>query len=159
METAHSSVKATRLEEYQPPVYLVEEVVLDVDIHDGVTTVTSRLSLKHNPASTVPAGEMRFNGEGLALRALSLDGVALDDGQYEYRDDQLIVRGLPEHCQLTSIVEIKPEKNTALDGPYRSNGMYCTQCEAEGFRRITFFPDRPDVLSRVTTTIHADRAA
>ena len=157
METAHSAVKTTRLEEYQPPVYLVEEVVLDVDIHDGVTTVTSRLSLKHNPASTVPAGEMRFNGEGLALRALSLDGVALDDGQYEYSDNELIVRGLPEHCQLTSIVEIQPEKNTALDGLYRSNGMYCTQCEAEGFRRITFFPDRPDVLARFTTTVRADK--
>ena len=157
METAHSAVKTTRLEEYQPPVYLVEEVVLDVDIHDGVTTVTSRLSLKHNPASTVPAGEMRFNGEGLALRALSLDGVALDDGQYEYSDDELIVRGLPEHCQLTSIVDIQPEKNTALDGLYRSNGMYCTQCEAEGFRRITFFPDRPDVLARFTTTVRADK--
>ena len=157
METAHSAVKTTRLEEYQPPVYLVDEVVLDVDIHDGVTTVTSRLSLKHNPASTVPAGEMRFNGEGLALRALSLDGVALDDGQYEYSDDELIVRGLPEHCQLTSIVDIQPEKNTALDGLYRSNGMYCTQCEAEGFRRITFFPDRPDVLARFTTTVRADK--
>ena len=73
METAHSAVKTTRLEEYQPPVYLVDEVVLDVDIHDGVTTVTSTLSLQHNPASPVPAGEMSFNGEGLVLRSLVLD--------------------------------------------------------------------------------------
>ncbi|MGJ3255417.1 MAG: aminopeptidase N [Alcanivorax sp.] len=157
METAHSAVKTTRLEEYQPPVYLVDEVVLDVDIHDGVTTVTSSLLLKHNPASPVPAGEMRFNGEGLVLRSLALDGVVLEEGQYEYSDDQLIVRGLPERCQLTSVVDIEPEKNTALDGLYRSNGMYCTQCEAEGFRRITFFPDRPDVLARFTTTVRADK--
>ena len=156
METAHSAVKTTRLEEYQPPVYLVDEVVLDVDIHDGVTTVTSTLSLQHNPASPVPAGEMSFNGEGLVLRSLVLDGVVLEEERYEYRDSQLIVRGLPECCQLTSIVDIEPEKNTALDGLYRSNGMYCTQCEAEGFRRITFFPDRPDVLARFTTTVRAD---
>jgi aminopeptidase N len=157
METAHSAVKTTRLEEYQPPVYLVDEVVLDVDIHDGVTTVTSTLSLQHNPASPVPAGEMSFNGEGLVLRSLVLDGVVLEEERYEYRDSQLIVRGLPECCQLTSIVDIEPEKNTALDGLYRSNGMYCTQCEAEGFRRITFFPDRPDVLARFTTTVRADK--
>ncbi|WP_156496891.1 hypothetical protein, partial [Alcanivorax sp. HI0083] len=62
-----------------------------------------------------------------------------------------------EACTLTSVVDIEPENNTALEGLYQSNGMYCTQCEAEGFRHITFFPDRPDVLSRFTTTVRADK--
>ena len=156
METAHSAVKTTRLVDYQPPAYLVDSVALDVDIRDGVTTVTSSLSLRRNPASP-DATVMTFNGEGLILRTLALDDVVLDSDRYHYENGVLTVEGLPEACVLTSVVDIEPEKNTALEGLYQSNGMYCTQCEAEGFRRITFFPDRPDVLARFTTTVRADK--
>ncbi|MCG8391644.1 MAG: aminopeptidase N [Pseudomonadales bacterium] len=158
METAHAAVKTTRLADYQPPAYLVDRVDLDVDIHDGITTVTSTLALRRNP-DRPDVTAMQFNGEGLTLRTLSLDDVVLEADRYHYANGVLTIEGLPDSCSLTTVVDIEPEKNTALEGLYRSNGMYCTQCEAEGFRRITFFPDRPDVLARFTTTIRADRKA
>ena len=157
MEIGHAAVAITRLQDYCPPAYLVDSVALDVDIRDGVTTVTSSLSLRRNPASP-DATVMTFNGEGLLLRTLALDDVVLDSDRYHYENGLLTVEGLPEACTLTSVVDIEPEKNTALEGLYQSNGMYCTQCEAEGFRHITFFPDRPDVLARFTTTVRADKA-
>lgn len=156
MESAEM-VKFTHLADYQPPAYLVDRVALDVDIRDGVTTVTSSLSLRRNPAAA-DSTTMTFNGEGLTLRTLALDDVVLNSARYQYEDNLLTVRGLPDTCTLTSVVDIDPENNTALEGLYQSNGMVCTQCEAEGFRRITFFPDRPDVLARFTTTVRADKA-
>ncbi|ERP92133.1 hypothetical protein Q670_10985 [Alcanivorax sp. P2S70] len=157
METAHSAVKTTRLDEYRSPAYRVDEVRLDVDIHDGVTSVSSELVLQRH-ADAAGVSSMTFNGEGLSLRSLALDGVVLNEASYRYEAGLLTVDGLPERCTLSSVVDIEPEKNTALEGLYLSKGMYCTQCEAEGFRHITFFPDRPDVLSRFTTTVRADRA-
>ena len=158
METAHAAVPTTRLADYQPPAYLVDSVTLDVDIHAGVTTVTSELALRRNP-DAVASDVMAFNGEGLVLRSLTLDGKALKEGDYRYENGELTLSGLPEQATLVSVVDIEPEKNTALEGLYMSNGMYCTQCEAQGFRHITFFPDRPDVLSRFRTTVRADKSS
>ncbi|MQX54431.1 aminopeptidase N [Alcanivorax sediminis] len=155
METAHAAV-TTRLSDYQPPAYLVDSVNLDVDIRDGVTTVTSELALRRNPEAAV-SDTMSFNGEGLVIRSLALDGKVLEEGEYRYENGELRLSGLPEQATLISVVDIEPEKNTALEGLYMSNGMYCTQCEAQGFRHITFFPDRPDVLSRFCTTVRADK--
>ena len=155
METAHAAV-TTRLSDYQPPAYLVDSVNLDVDIRDGVTTVTSELALRRNPEAAV-SDAMSFNGEGLVIRSLALDGKVLEEGEYRYENGELHLSGLPELATLISVVDIEPEKNTALEGLYMSNGMYCTQCEAQGFRHITFFPDRPDVLSRFRTTVRADK--
>ncbi len=155
METAHAAV-TTRLADYQPPAYLVDSVNLDVDIRDGVTTVTSELALRRNPDAAV-SDAMTFNGEGLVIRSLTLDGKVLGEGDYRYDNGELLLSGLPEQATLISVVDIEPEKNTALEGLYMSNGMYCTQCEAQGFRHITFFPDRPDVLSRFRTTVRADK--
>ncbi|MDX1805294.1 MAG: aminopeptidase N, partial [Alcanivorax sp.] len=145
--------------DYQPPCYLVDRVTLDVDIHPGQTTVTSALTLRHNPASSQDAGELILNGEGLSIESLAVDDQPLPVDDYQYDGQSLTLRNLPPQCVLTSVVTIEPEKNTALEGLYRSNGMICTQCEAEGFRRITFFPDRPDVLARFTTTVRADKAS
>ncbi|KGD66627.1 aminopeptidase N [Alcanivorax nanhaiticus] len=156
METAHAAVTTTRLKDYLPPAYLVDSVTLDVDIHDGVTTVTSELALRRNPAAAV-SDAMMFNGEGLTLRSLALDGKVLDENSYRYEDGELVLSGLPEKATLVSVVDIDPENNTALEGLYVSNGMYCTQCEAQGFRHITFFPDRPDVMSSFRTTVRADK--
>ncbi|EKF75280.1 aminopeptidase N [Alcanivorax hongdengensis A-11-3] len=158
MEGANTAITTTRLADYQPPVYRVEQVTLDVDIHPGQTRVTSELQLQHNPDSDQPAGELVLNGEALVIESLNLDGETLTQDSYHYDGHLLTVRDLPAQCVLTSVVTIEPEKNTALEGLYQSNGMVCTQCEAEGFRRITFFPDRPDVLARFTTTVHADKA-
>ncbi|MZR62169.1 aminopeptidase N [Alcanivorax sp. DP30] len=156
METAHAAVTTTRLKDYLPPAYLVDSVTLDVDIHDGVTTVTSELALRRNPDAVI-SDSMMFNGEGLTLRSLALDGKVLEEADYHYENGELTLSRLPEQATLVSVVDIEPEKNTALEGLYMSNGMYCTQCEAQGFRHITFFPDRPDVLSRFRTTVRADK--
>ena len=149
----------TRLTDYRPPAWLVDHTRLDVDLRDGHATVTSELAVRRNPARDDRPGELVLDGEHLELLSLSVDDRPLGEQDYRLEEGRLTVPGVPEQFTLTSRVRIHPESNTALEGLYRSNGMYCTQCEAEGFRRITFFPDRPDVLSRFTTTIHADRAA
>ncbi len=149
----------TRLTDYRPPAWLVDHTRLDVDLRDGHATVTAELTVRRNPARDDRPGELVLDGEHLELLSLSVDDRPLGEPDYRLEEGRLTVSGVPEQFTLTSKVRIHPESNTALEGLYRSNGMYCTQCEAEGFRRITFFPDRPDVLSRFTTTIHADRAA
>lgn len=149
----------TRLTDYRPPAWLVDHTRLDVDLRDGHATVTAELTVRRNPARDDRPGELVLDGEHLELLSLSVDDRPLGEPDYRLEEGRLTVPGVPEQFTLTSRVRIHPESNTALEGLYRSNGMYCTQCEAEGFRRITFFPDRPDVLSRFTTTIHADRAA
>jgi len=150
----------TRLSDYRPPAFLVSDTRLDVDLRDGHALVTADLTLARNPARDDRPTELVLDGEHLDLRSVVLDGRELAPGD-DYRLDgpRLIVPNAPQAFTLTTVVRSEPEKNTALEGLYRSNGMYCTQCEAEGFRRITFFPDRPDVLSRFTTTIHADKSA
>jgi aminopeptidase N len=141
--------------DYQPPAFLVDQVHLDVDIHDGFTRVTSRLALRRSEHAA--GRDCVLDGEGLQLESLKLDGRLLSPDQYRYEQDQLTLSSVPDRFELESVVRIDPASNTALEGLYVSKGMYCTQCEAEGFRRITFFPDRPDVLSRFTTTVRADR--
>ena len=149
----------TRLTDYRPPAWLVDHTRLDVDLRDGHATVTAELTVRRNPALDDRPGELVLDGEHLELLSLSVDDRPLGEQDYRLEEGRLTVPGVLEQFTLTSRVRIHQESNTALEGLYRSNGMYCTQCEAEGFRRITFFPDRPDVLSRFTTTIHADRAA
>ncbi len=100
----------------------------------------------------------RLNGQGLALQSLALDGAPLAAQDYRYDGEELCIATVPDRFVLESEVELRPQDNTALEGLYRSRSMFCTQCEAEGFRRITFFPDRPDVLSLYSTTIVAERA-
>ncbi|MFT6599661.1 MAG: aminopeptidase N [Alloalcanivorax sp.] len=150
---------ATRLIDYRPPAWLVDDTRLDVDLRDGYATVTAELAVRRNPDRNDRPADLVLDGEHLALQALRLDDRVLGEQDYRLEEGRLTVPGVPDQFTLTSEVRIHPESNTALEGLYRSNGMYCTQCEAEGFRRITYFPDRPDVLSRFTTTIHADRAA
>ena len=121
------------------------------------TEVRSRLHCTRNPA--VAAGALVLNGEALELVSLTLDGTALEADRYTHADDLLTIAGpLPDACVLETVVRIAPDKNTQLSGLYRSRDGYFTQCEAEGFRRITFFPDRPDVMAKFTCTVEADRA-
>jgi aminopeptidase N len=146
-----------RLADYQVPAYLVDEVLLDVDLFDEHTRVNATLHMRRHPQA--PAGaDCVLNGVGLTLDALMLEGEPLAQDAWQYDGEQLVLRGMPEAFTLTTRVTIEPQLNTALEGLYVSRGMFCTQCEAEGFRRITFFPDRPDVLSRFSTTVRADKA-
>ncbi|MDO9386848.1 MAG: aminopeptidase N [Thiobacillus sp.] len=145
------------LKDYAPPAWLVDTVDLHVAIQQGHAEVRARLTCRRNPRGG--EGALVLNGEDLALQMLRLDGGALDPSRYSLADDTLTVVGpLPDAFTLETVVRIEPDTNTRLSGLYRSRDGYFTQCEAEGFRRITFFPDRPDVMARYTCTIEADRA-
>ncbi|TCZ66811.1 aminopeptidase N [Roseicella aquatilis] len=147
-----------RRSDYAPPAFLVDTVELDFSLDPAATTVRARLALRRNPEAA-PDAPLRLDGEGLALLEARLDGAALPPERLEFgADGSLTIQDPPEAGLLETVVRIAPEKNTALSGLYTSGGNFYTQCEAEGFRRITFFPDRPDVMSRYTVTITADRA-
>jgi len=142
--------------DYKPPDYLIDDVELRFELGEEETTVRSTLSLRRNPERPDASSDLVLDGEGLELRLLSIEGRELVPGDYEVDERSLRIPGVPERFTLVSEVAVHPEKNTALEGLYRSRSMFCTQCEAEGFRRITYYLDRPDVLARFTTTIVAD---
>ncbi|MES9898154.1 MAG: aminopeptidase N [Sedimenticola sp.] len=152
----HETPKTIYLKDYLPPEYLVDRVDLHFDLGEKETRVVSKLTMRRNPAGQRGAA-LRLDGEQLELLSLRLDGSDLGPECYRVDDEGLTVYQVPERFTLESEVRIKPQENTALEGLYKSGGMFCTQCEAEGFRKITWYLDRPDVMSRFTTTIVADR--
>ena len=114
----------------------------------------AKLSVRRQGAADAP---LTLDGVRLKLVSAAIDGRALGEADYRLHPERLVIPGpLPERFTLETEVEIDPSANTALEGLYMSGGRYCTQCEAEGFRKITFFPDRPDVLTRYTVRIEAD---
>lgn len=151
--------KAIRLQDYLPPAYLTDTVDLDFDLGEEVTVVRARLALRRNPARSDAATQpLTLDGQRLELVSVTLDGQLLTPDAYSITPDQLIIATVPEQFTLETVVRIKPQENTALEGLYKSSGSFCTQCEAEGFRKITYFSDRPDVMARYVTTLHADKA-
>jgi aminopeptidase N len=142
--------------DYTPANFLVDRVQLVFELLPEDTRVESTLSLRRNPAAPANA-PLELDGEALSLEGLFLDGQALDNDAWAITEGRLIVAALPERCELKIITRIVPASNTSLSGLYVSNGNFFTQCEAEGFRRITWFPDRPDVMSRYTVTLRAPR--
>ena len=144
--------KAIQLADYQAPAYEVTDTHLKFELNDGYTQVHSVLTLKQ----VGDGNELVLNGQDLELLSIRLDGNELTTDDYVVGDETLTLSGLGASHTLEISTQIYPEKNTALEGLYRSGGMYCTQCEAEGFRRITYYPDRPDVMSVFTTEIIAD---
>jgi len=142
-----------RREDYRPPAWLVPEVRLDFDLDAAATRVRARLSVTRHGADDEP---LRLDGAGQVPLSVTVDGVATDDWRLE--GDQLVVPLAGTAHVVETEVEIAPDHNTQLMGLYASGGILCTQCEAEGFRRITYFPDRPDVLSRYTVRMTADAA-
>ena len=146
-----------RLKDYRPPDWLVETVHLDVALHPTQSKVRATIQFKPNPAT--PAAPLVLDGDGLALQSLKLGGVSLAADSYLVTPDQLTIPQ-PPNGPFTLEIEtlVDPSANTQLSGLYRSSATYCTQCEAEGFRRITYFPDRPDAMAVYTTRIEADKA-
>ena len=143
------------LKDYLPPAWLIDTVDLHVTIGDFNTEVKASLACRRNPLG--PGGPLVLNGERMMLQSISLDGQALAAERVKIKGDLLTVVGdLPNGFRLETVVRIDPDNNTSLSGLYRSTNGYFTQCEAEGFRRITFFPDRPDIMSRYSCTILAD---
>jgi aminopeptidase N len=146
------------LKDYAPPNYLVEEADLDVVLHPTATRVRSKLRLRPNPKVSTGGLPLTLNGEGLTLESIALDGKPLSPDAYELDEKSLTILAVPGHpFNLELVTVCNPEANTALSGLYRSRGTYCTQCEPEGFRRITYFLDRPDVLAVFTVRIEAPR--
>jgi aminopeptidase N len=145
--------------DYQVPVYLIDHVELKFLLDSQQTHVTAHLTLQRNPVSQVANHDLILAGENLTLLNLALDGQTLSPDYYQQTADSLIIRMLPQDKSFVITVEnfINPAANTALEGLYASNGMLCTQCEAQGFRKITYFLDRPDVMAKFTTTLIGDK--
>ena len=148
---AHDAAGAISRHDYRPPAWLVPDTRLVFDLDAAATRVTATLSVTRNGDHDEP---LRLDGAGQQPLAVRVDRVAVDDWRIEGEQLVIPLRGAA-HAVETE-VEIAPERNTQLMGLYASGGNLCTQCEAEGFRRITFFPDRPDVLSRYSVRLEAD---
>ena len=157
MSAIEQQPQAIYLKDYKVPAYLIKKTDLHVDIYDGYTIVTANLLLASNPSATFPVSQLTLHGTDLELVSLAVDGKAVPESEYEFGEETLTIKNTPAHFLLTSVTKIYPEKNTSLEGLYKSRTMYCTQCEAEGFRKITYYLDRPDVMSEFTTTVVADK--
>ncbi|MDX2347143.1 MAG: aminopeptidase N [Legionella sp.] len=149
---SNQSNQTTYLSAYTPPVFHINTVNLDIDLFETHALVKNTMQLKR-----MQSGALCLDGEALALESIALDGKKLSEADYQLQSNQLILNACPDSFELEIITRILPQDNTALSGLYRSNGFFCTQCEAEGFRRITYFLDRPDVLAVYTTRISADK--
>jgi aminopeptidase N len=147
-----------RLANYRPPAFLIDSVDLVFELEDGESRVKSRLRIRRNPDGSDPSAPLYLDGEELELVSLALDGEPLGANQYQLpAEGGLILKEVSDAFTLDLETRVSPERNTALSGLYMSGGNFCTQCEPEGFRRITYFVDRPDVMARYTTTIIADK--
>ena len=152
MQQTLTAPRITRREDYLPPAWLVPEVSLDFRLDAAATRVRATLQVTRIGVDQ----PLRLDGDGLTPMSVTVDGVAVNDWRMD--DGQLVVPLAGDAHTIETEVEIAPERNTQLMGLYASGGNLCTQCEAEGFRRITFFPDRPDVLSRYRVRMIADKA-
>jgi aminopeptidase N len=148
--------RPVRLEDYRPPDWLVSTVDLDVSLHPTATRVRAQLALEPNPKG-VAGALLVLDGDGLTLASVKLDGKVLAADEYTATPDRFTLRAPARPLTLDIETIVDPSANTQLMGLYRSSGTYCTQCEAEGFRRITYFPDRPDVMAVFTTRVEADK--
>ncbi len=148
------------LEDYRPTDFVLERVDLTFELDPKETKVEARL-IFHRREGVDSAAPLVLDGDELTMTGLLLDQEELAATLYDVADDTLTIRGLPETApfEITITTLLSPETNTQLMGLYRTNGVYSTQCEAEGFRRITYFPDRPDVLAVYTVNIIADKAS
>ncbi|MDS4014951.1 MAG: aminopeptidase N [Candidatus Accumulibacter sp.] len=144
-----------RREDYAPPPFLVDQVALELDFRHGEVIVDSQLQLRRNPAAA-PGQVLQLDGNGLQTLSLAIDGVPLSADRYTCSDTLLCIAEVADRLTLSTRTRIDADRNSSLSGLYRSQDGYFTQCEAQGFRRITWFPDRPDVMSTYSVTLHAD---
>jgi len=152
-DTAPTPPKTIYLKDYKPYPFTITALDLNFDIRDGHTIVTARADYVRNGGSK----EVFLNGEDLELLSVKIDGAEVTD----YNQTEVALRvpcPAADEFTLEIVTKIIPEENTRLEGLYQSGGNYCTQCEAEGFRRITYFPDRPDVMTTYTVRVEADQA-
>ncbi|MCW5206803.1 aminopeptidase N, partial [Desulfobulbus sp. F5] len=150
---------AIHLKDYRPYPFAVSAVHLTVELDPAQTKVTARSRFRRNPAAENQQAALELDGEHLELVSVALDGRRLTAEDYSFADGKLRIEAVPEQFELEIATRIAPERNTALEGLYLSSGNYCTQCEAEGFRRITCWPDRPDVMAIFTVTVIGPQAS
>lgn len=154
VDTAPSTIF---LNDYQPPEYLVEHVKLNFELHETVTVVTSQLSIRLNSKNKKADKSFKLDGQNLELSSIKVNDKKIGEKDYFCDEESLTIFNMADSCVVEIITIINPLENKALEGLYLSSGMFCTQCEAQGFRRITYFPDRPDVMSTYEVTIIGDK--
>ncbi|MBX2858466.1 MAG: aminopeptidase N [Cellvibrionaceae bacterium] len=152
-----SQPEAVYLKDYQSPHFLIEKTQLSFDLFEDYTEVRAQLTIVRS-ASADQNSPLVLDGQDVKLMSLAIDGEALPSDAYLVDENSLKIFDVPQRFELSCITQIKPQENTSLQGLYRSRTMYCTQCEAEGFRKITYFIDRPDVMSEFTTRISAEKS-
>lgn len=151
--------KTIYLKDYRAPDYFIDKTILRIQLNDDETLVTASLSMRRAQSGrSGRSSELTLDGQELELRKIAIDNIELNPADYRVTGDSLIISAVPDVFELETIVAIKPQHNTSLEGLYKSSKMYCTQCEAEGFRKITYYLDRPDVMAEFTTTIEADKS-
>lgn len=156
MKDIDQQVKTTYLKEYKAPEFQIDHVNLNFELGEEKTRVVSTLQIKRQVSGE--SSPLILNGENLELGEVKLDGATVADTSYVVSDTTLTLADLPDEFSLEIETFLKPQENFSLEGLYKSSGNYCTQCEAEGFRKITYFLDRPDVMSLFTVTITADKS-
>lgn len=149
--------KTIRLADYRSPDYLIHETHLHFELYDDHALVHAHLVLERNPQLNDSLPPLVLDGVKLELKHIALDDRVLGEGEYQVDEESLRLQPDKNSFTLDTTVRIEPQNNTELEGLYRSGGMFCTQCEAEGFRKITYYLDRPDVMSSFTTTLSADK--
>jgi len=149
--------KMIYLKDYQVPDYLIDETHLTFELFEDHTLVHAQLVMRRDPEASAGLPPLVLDGQQLELLELKLDDRVLSAADYQLTDSHLTLQPTQEQFVIDSTVRIHPESNTALEGLYKSSGMFCTQCEAEGFRKITYYLDRPDVMSTFTTTLSAEQ--
>ena len=157
MSSLQATPKETFLADYKVPNYLIDTVHLTFDIDASTTRVRSVLVMRKNPLSEENNTDCVLDGEHLELVSIKLDSRPLQDNEYQRTDKSLLLSSLPDKFELEIETLIQPDQNTALEGLYHSGALLCTQCEAEGFRRITYYMDRPDVMAIFTVSIVGDK--
>ena len=155
-EGMEQTPKTIFLKDYRAPDYIVEQIDLTFHLSAPLTKVESKLQVKRAPGID-SAAPLVLDGQLLKLIRLAINDQDVPKTKYTVGDEQLVISSVPESFTLMVVTEIEPAKNTALEGLYASSSMLCTQCEAQGFRRITYFPDRPDVMSRYQVRMIADK--
>ena len=144
--------KTIYLKDYVPPAFLVDAVELDVEIRNEDALVKARLALRRNGP-----GPLELDGDELELQSVAVDGRLLEKKDFSLSAEKLAIPAVPDRFALETVSRIVPQKNTKLEGLYATKSGFVTQCEAQGFRRITWFIDRPDVMATYDVTVRADR--
>ncbi|MGD9638121.1 MAG: aminopeptidase N [Alphaproteobacteria bacterium] len=149
--------KTVYRKDYKKPDYLVDDLDLTFDVGEDITKCRAVMEFRASPDKAASDNTVFLDGDELNLSSIAINGKKLKEGEYKIDETGITLTNVPDKFTLEVITDLKPKENMKLQGLYESNGVLCTKCETEGFRRITFFPDRPDVMAKYTTTIIADK--